>query len=99
MKMTKNTKMLLGVGALAVAAYLVYMQGKKKETKSFAEDMSMSTGGLIPVKHCAKGYTDKGGLGYICCNPAYTAKTAEDIECTGGKPGTMSGASGSLASF
>ena len=28
--MNKNTKMLLGVGALAVAGYLIYQKNKKK---------------------------------------------------------------------
>ena len=34
--MNKNTKMLLGVGVVALAAYYFFMKSKKKETTSFA---------------------------------------------------------------
>ena len=82
MKMTKQTKMLLGAGVLGVAAYLIWKQTQTKKVSFVSGRMR-----LIPTSHCKNGYTAEGGLGYICCNPAYTAPTANtDVECTGGKP-------------
>ncbi len=81
MKMTKQTKMLLGVGVLGVAAYLIW-----KQTQTKKQNFVSGRAALIPVSHCVKGYTADGGLGKICCDPRYTAPTAADVECTGGKP-------------
>jgi hypothetical protein len=81
MKMTKQTKMLLGVGVVGVAAYLIWKQNQKPKQNFFGRRAA-----LIPVSDCVKGYTATGGLGYICCDPRYTAPTATEQECTGGKP-------------
>lgn len=87
--MDKKTKMLLGVGLLAAAGYLLWKQSQKP--KSFANLMASNLALLeAPNSHCSMGYTLKRPDGtFLCCNPQYFGKTAKDQECTGGKPLTQ----------
>jgi hypothetical protein len=76
--MDKNTKMILGVGAVAAAGYLLWKQSQKP--KSFANLMAPSMA-LIEVPKCLKGYNEKFGEWYICCNPMYKSKDSVDVKC------------------
>ena len=76
--MDKKTQMLVGVGVLAAAGYLIWKQSQKP--KSFANLMAAPTA-LIEVPKCLKGYNEKLGDWYICCNPMYKAKESVSTKC------------------
>ena len=63
--MTKNQKMLLGVGAVAIAGYLVYQQMNKN---SFANASGRSIFGKArtSTKICGPGDNCSGALGNLC---------------------------------
>lgn len=90
--MDKNTKMILGVGAVAAAGYLLWKQSQKP--KSFANLMAKAapTAALIEVPKCLKGYNEKFGEWYVCCNPMYKSKESVEVKC--GPKGNPMGAMG-----
>ena len=61
--MTKQTKMLLGVGVLAAAGYLLYKQSKKP--KAFANMAAQGRNG--PCKCSDDALPDARGM-YNCCD-------------------------------
>ena len=90
--MNKNTKMILGVGAVAIVGYLIWKQMPKK---NFA-NLRGGGGGLelMEVANCAAGYQEKytdstGQEMYICCDPRYKSKSAKDKKCNIGTGGTI----------
>jgi hypothetical protein len=60
--MNKKTKMLLGVGVVAVAAYYFWMQSKKKETAkaSFVGADGVFGGGVCTFQSLRDGRTKRG---------------------------------------
>jgi len=61
--MDKKTKLILGVGVLAAAGYLIWKQGQKPKA-SFVSRMAAA-----PSVNACCGHTGKDADGkYICCN-------------------------------
>ena len=68
--MNKNTKMILGVGAVAIVGYLVYKQMSKPKAAAFANLVSSRTaGGLAPGCPCGAKAADQSGAapGWTLC--------------------------------
>lgn len=95
MTLTKNQKMLLGVGALAVAGYMIYRNSRK--TTSFVNFAAR------PKSRCKCSPNDyqiiplpEGGAIYECCGdgiygsqPGNTVPRLDcSATCTGGVPPT-----------
>lgn len=76
--MDKKTQMLVGVGVLAAAGYLIWKQNQKP--KSFA-NLAAAPMALIEVPKCLKGYNEKFGDWYVCCNPMYKSKESVEVKC------------------
>jgi hypothetical protein len=81
--MNKNTKMILGVGAVAIVGYLVYKQMSKPKAAAFANLVSSRTAGGLAAPGCPCGApaADQSGAaaGWVLC-----AGNGED-----GKPDKM----------
>ena len=98
--MNKQTKMIVGFGAVALAAYLIYQQNQKKATTaSFSGGVGsarMKNAIGSAAKICC-GHSGKTANGqYICCNGqiAPDSKGKNCSECPGGKSTTISSGSG-----
>ena len=85
-KMNKNTKILLGVGALAVVGYFVYKNNKPKANAS-GNPKVISGGMSMPSNawqdSCTKCYTsklvlDNGDVVYTCQNGNHATKLKND---------------------
>ena len=86
--MTKKTKMLLGVGAVAVVGYLVYKQMNK--TKSFVkvapQKVFSAVGSKIPAKPlCKLGFCVNGfcwdNNEWQSCKTDSTTKNFSNCDC------------------
>ena len=91
--MNKQTKMIVGVGVVALAAYLLYQQNQKKATTA---SFSGGVGGprmknaIGSAATLCCGHTGKTANGqFICCNGqiAPDSKGKPCSECTGRKTG------------
>ena len=83
--MNKNTKMILGVGALAIVGYLVYKQMKPKPA-SFANATGMTTlKNAVPRGECARARSAtpaaqiNGRDVYECCTTGVYAYNAGPV--------------------
>ena len=98
--MTKNQKMLLGLGAVAVVGYLVYQNNKPKgfygETKKpFAGERKVAFGAVAPLEVCPYSPENSqvaGTIGgrdvYACCAPGMVAYQPSNLLCED-KPKSM----------
>ena len=84
--MDKNTKLILGVGVLAAAGYLLWKQSQKPKTPSF-----MSSGRVAPahfkvVETCigttGQQVTINGTAYWDCCQMGFVTPNKPDKGCT-----------------
>jgi len=71
--MTKKTQMILGVGVLAVAGYLLWKQSSKKSFANLTASGALGGVGTMAMRCC--GHTAKkenadspSGFTFTCCN-------------------------------
>jgi hypothetical protein len=103
--MTKNQKLLLGVGVLGAAGYLIYKQNQKPAVAASFAGSSRTMGGLIFTgKPCAKspenyltssltvatGNSPAGTAIYECCKSGQFGTAPGKIGCTNPKMTTIS---------
>jgi hypothetical protein len=103
--MTKNQKLLLGVGVLGAAGYLIYKQNQKPAVAAAFAGSSRTMGGLtFTGAPCAKSPANglvsslpvdlkgfKAGTAiYECCKPGVFGTAAGSTGCTNPKMTTIS---------
>ena len=82
--MTKNTKILLGVAAVAAVGYYLYNQNSKKSTAGFLRRGGMLSSSVGEPLETAKSqpccghkqtYTGAGGTVYECCDGSFSKRS------------------------
>lgn len=83
--MDKNTKLILGVGVLAAAGYLLWKQGQKPKTASFMRSGRMAPARFKVVETCI-GTTGQqveinGTAYWDCCQMGFVTPNKPDKGC------------------
>ena len=83
--MEKNTKLILGVGVLAAAGYLIWKQNQKPATASFMRSGRMAPAQFKVVETCVgttgQQVTIGGNAYWDCCKMGYVTPNKPSQGC------------------